>query len=183
MSSGKQPPKPPEANPAIQQVNTPTLFETLANKKLQDWSDWENSAGPHDITQAPGMGDIEDIYGNADAMAAEKRLGGNPGQALSGGGSGDFQAQLAQLGQNQRYQARAEGLSHGLQSLKDQAYGYGGNAASLESARKTAYADDMLKQQEAYYNRPKPKPLWERIAGLAIGGLGAAGGIGGLKAI
>lgn len=183
MSHGPKPAVPPPAAPAIQQVNTPTAFETAQNDRFAKMNAFENAPGPHDITQAPGISDFEDIYGNADVMANEAKLGGNPGQALSGGGSGDYQAQLAELGKTTRWRDRARGLSDAYQGLRAQAMGAGSEAAQLQTARQNTYADDMLKQQEAYYNRPKPRPLWERIAGIAIGGLGAAGTAGGSAGI
>lgn len=174
MSSGKKkPPPPPSANPAIQQVNTPTAFETIAANKLKKFSDWENQTGPRDILDAPGMGDMVDIYGSAESLANQRRLS-NPAMALSGGGSGDYAKQLDALGKQDRYDQRAAGLSRGLQSLKSEAYGLGGSAAELETGRKGNYANLMLNQENAYYNRPKKPSLWERIAGVAIGGLGSA---------
>jgi hypothetical protein len=182
MSHGNNPPPPPSANPAIQAVNEKTAFEKAAEDRLNKFTTWENSAGPHDILDAPGMSDMVDIYGSAESLANQKRLS-NPAVALSGGGSGDYAAQLDSLGKQNRYDDRAAGLSRGLQSAKAEAYGLGGSAAELESNRKQAYASDMLNQENAYYNRPRKQPLWEKIAGIAIGGLGAAGGVKGLAAI
>lgn len=178
ISKGKNnPPQPPSANPAIQLVNVPTPYEARNTAKFVKYTDWENSPGPHDILQAPGMNDMLDIYGSADSLAAQDRLG-NPGRALSAGGSGDYAAQLNELTRQNRYDQRAEGLSHGLQATKSEAYGLGASAADLESNRKNSYASLMSNQENQYYNRPKPRPLWERIAGLAIGGANAAAGLG-----
>lgn len=178
MSHGNKDPKPPPANPAIQQVNTPTPAELYFNKRFGDWTNWESQTGPKDILDAPGMGDMLDIYGSADSLANQRRLG-NPGMALSGGGSGDYARQVDSQTKQNMYDQRAEGLSHGLQGLKSEAYGLGGSAADLETNRKRSYADLMLDQQERYYNRPKRPSMFERIAGLAIQGLGAAGAAGG----
>jgi hypothetical protein len=124
------------------------------------------------------MGDLIDIYGTADVLGQKRKLS-NPQMALSGGGSGDYANQLDSMNQMERYDQRAEGLSHGLQALKNEAYGMGGSAATIEADRKKSYADLMLNQQESYYNRPKPVPLWQKLAGLAIGGAGALGSMGG----
>lgn len=173
-SGGNNQPAPPPANPAIQQVNVPTVFEQIAAKRLKAFTDWEDKAGPRDIMEAPGMNDMLDIYGSAESLANKKRLG-NPAMALSGGGSGDYARQLDSLDSQNRYDERAAGLSHGLQSAKAEAYGLGGSAADLESNRKSQYASLMSNQENNYYNRPKPKPLWQRIAGIALGGLQGAG--------
>ena len=182
LSGGTKTPAPPSANPAIQAVNAPSAFEQIAEKRLKKWTDWEDQAGPRDIMDAPGMGDMLDIYGSAEALADKRRMG-NPAMALSGGGSGDYANQLDSLEKMERHDDRAAGLSRGLQSLKSEAYGLGGSAAELESQRKRDYANLSLDQQERYYNRPKKPSLWERIAGLAVGGLSAAGGVKGLAAI
>lgn len=181
-SGGTKTPAPPSANPAIQMVNTPSAFEKIAEARLKKWTDWEDQTGPRDIMDAPGMGDMLDIYGSAEALADKRRLS-NPAMALSGGGSGDYARQMDSLEKMERYDDRAAGLSRGLQSLKAEAYGLGGSAAELESSRKRDYANMMLNQENAYYNRPKKTPLWEKIAGIAIGGLSAAGGVKGLAAI
>lgn len=180
MGSGKKDPKPPSANPAIQQINVPTAFEKIAADRLNKFNAWETQEGARDILDAPGMGDMLDIYGSAESLANQKRLS-NPALALSGGGSGDYAKQLEKLDTQTRYNDRAAGLSRGLSSLKDEAYGLGGSAAQMETQRKQSYADALLQQEQQYYNRPKPKPLWERIAGLAIGGAGALLGAGGLR--
>lgn len=177
-SGGKRAPAPPPANPAIQQINTPTAFETIANQRLKAFTDWENKPGARDILEAPGIGDMVDIYGSAESLANQKRLG-NPQMALSSGGSRDYAKQLDSLDTQNRYDERAAGLSRGVASLKNEAYGLGGSAADLESQRKNQYANAMLEQQSEYYRRPKSVPLWQRIAGLAIGGVGAYGAAGG----
>ncbi len=175
-SGGNKAPKPPDANPAIQAANVPSLWETIATDRLKKFTDWENSTGPKDITAAPGMDAMLDIYGSADSLANQKRLG-NPMHALSGGGSGNYAAQVEELGKQNRYDDRAQGLSHGLQSLKAEAYGLGSSAAELESNRKQNYASNMLNQQAEYYRRPKKTPLWQKIAGVALGGVrGLMGG-------
>lgn len=182
---GNNPPPPPPANPAIQQINTPSAFEKIAEDRLKKFQGWEDAPGPHDITAAPGIGDIMDIYGSAESLAAKKRLG-NPQTALSGGGSGDYAAQLDSQDKQNRYDDRAAGLSHGLTALKNEAYGLGGSAAELESNRKRTYADLMLNQENQYYNRPKKPPLWQTIAGMALGGvsaLGSAGGTAGIRGL
>lgn len=172
-SGGNKQAQPPSANPAIQQVGTPSLFETIANKRLQNFSNWQDAPGPHDIMDAPGIGDMADIYGTAESLAQQKRLS-NPQMALSGGGSGDYANQLNALNTQQRYDARAAGLSHGLQSLKDEAYGLGGSAANMEFQRKQAMAGDMMAQENGYYGRQAMQPpLWQQIAGIAVGGAGA----------
>lgn len=170
---GNNPPPPPSANPAIQAVNEQSPFEKIAAAKLQKFSDWENSAGPHDIMQAPGMNDMLDIYGSADSLANQKKMS-NPAMALSGGGSGDYAAQLDELGKQNRYDQRAEGLSHGLQSAKAEAYGLGGSAADLEANRKQAYASDMLNQENSYYNRPRRPSPWMTALKIGLGGLNGA---------
>ncbi len=182
MSGGRKDPKPPPANPAIQMVNVPSAYEQAVAKRFKTWTDWEDQTGPRDIMDAPGMDDMLDIYGSAEALADKRRMG-NPAMALSGGGSGDYANQLDSLEKMERHDDRAAGLSRGLQSLKAEAYGLGGSAAELESGRKRSYADLMLNQENAYYQRPKKKPLWQTIAGIALGGLSAAGGVPGLKAI
>jgi hypothetical protein len=173
-SGGNKTPAPPPANPAIQAVNTPSAFEKIAEERLKKFSDWENAAGPHDILDAPGMSDMLDIYGSADSLANQKRMS-NPAVALSGGGSGDYAKQLDELGKQNRYDDRAAGLSHGLQSARSEAYGLGGSAAELEASRKQAYASDMLNQENAYYNRPKKQSPWLTFAKIAAGGLQGAG--------
>jgi hypothetical protein len=175
MGSGgnSNPPPPPSANPAVQAVNAPSVFETMAQDKLKSWQNWENAPGAHDITAAPGMNDMLDIYGSADANQHKKQLS-NPQMALSGGGSGDYANQINASKQMDQFDQRAEGLSHGYQSLKNEAYGLGGDAATIEAQRKQNYASDMLGQENAYYNRPVRPSTFEKIANLAIKGAGAA---------
>lgn len=181
-SGGNKTPAPPSSTPAIQAVGQQSLYEKLAEAKLKKFSDWENAPGAHDILEAPGMSDMLDIYGSAESLANQDRLA-SPAHALSGAGSGDYAAQADELGKSQRYNERAAGLSHALQSTKDEAYGMGGSAAELEFRRKQAMAQDQISAESEYYRRPQKKPLWERIAGLAIGGLGAAGGLGPIGAL
>jgi hypothetical protein len=170
MSKGKKDPPPPSPTPIIQAVNTPSAYEKIAEEKLNKWRSWENQTGPKDIMDAPGMGDIVDIYGNAEALAKSRRLS-QPGFALSAGGNRDFQGQLSVLQNRQMLGDRAAGISRGLQGLKNEAYGLGGQAAELEAARKREYAQLSLANQQAYYNRPQKKSTWEKVAGIAMGGL------------
>lgn len=164
-------------NPNIQTVqaastaiNTPSVFEKAAGEKFKKFNDWENSAGPHDITAAPGMGDLLDIYGSADSLQQQKRMD-VPGKALSGGAAGGYQAQLDAGRQMQQYDERAAGLSHGLQSVKNEAYGMGGDAATLEAERKNNYYQSTLGSYDAY--KRYHKSGWDKamdVAGLVIGG-------------
>lgn len=181
-SNGKQQPAPVNPQPTINALKAPSLFETIATDRLQAFHDWEHAPG-RDIMAAPGMGDLVDIYGSADSIANERNLA-NPGRALSGGGSGDFQAQLDEQAANERYKTRAEGLSHGLTDLKAEAYGMGSDAAQMGEQRMATAAGLESGNYNGYWTREAQKvPLWQKIAGIVVGGVQAAGGVAGLKQI
>lgn len=159
---------------AIQQTQEKTPYQKYLDEQFAKWSAFDNQTGPKDITQAPGMSDYLDIYGNADRAAAESRIG-DPAHAFTANLPG-FNNQLEQQRKTGMYDTRAAGLHNAYESSRAQGLGEGGTAADLDIARRNAYAQDMLGYNQNYYNRPRSVPLWQTLSQLAIGGLGAAGG-------
>lgn len=171
---------------AAQGIKEKSQLQKMMEATAQRYFDWENSSGeyagkPKDVMQAPGMDANLDIYGTAERLAAEKRF--TPALALSGGGTGGYAEQLEAQNKMGRYDTRAAGLSQGLANTRAQAYGLSDQAIGNEMQQKQGYASALGGYNSGFYNRPVQKPLWERIAGLAIGGLGAAGAAGGSKGI
>lgn len=182
-SGGNKEPKPIDPNPIIREVGHQSLYEQLAEKKLHDFNAWETGAGAHDILEAPGMDHALDIYGSAHSLEAQDQLS-NPALALSGTGNRGLADQAEMLHKSQLYNDRAEGLHNAFNQAHDDAYGMGANAAELEFRRHNAEAGLAAGVANSYWQRQaQKKPLWERIAGLAIGGLGAAGGLGGISGL
>ena len=171
MSSGKKTPPPPSATPAVQAVQEKTPFQLEMERRFKEMTDFNAKPG-RDILDAPGMSSYFDIYGTATDIEKSQRFA-NPMRALSGPASGNYQAQLDQLTKQKMYDTRARGLSDAFAGLQQQALGFGGTAAELDMNRRGQFADLMLQQQEAYYNRPKKKPWWQTVGEIAVGGLTA----------
>jgi hypothetical protein len=179
MSRGKKSePKPDhvQLTSAVNKVQEKTPLQLAMEARAQKFFDWENSTGPKDVTQAPGMDAMLDIYGSAERLANQKRF--NPAQALAGPGAAGHAAQLAEQTRMNLYDERAKGLNQGLAQTRAEAYGLGDQAVSRELGQNQAYADLLMQKSRDYYNRPQKPSTWEKIAGFAIGGLGAAGSLG-----
>jgi hypothetical protein len=166
---------------AAEGIKEKSKLQTMAEQAAERYFNWTNSQGefagkPKDILQAPGMDEALDIYGTAERLAAEKRF--TPSVALSGQGSAGYAKQLASKAAMDRYDTRASGLNQALQNIKAQAYGLSDQAIGNEMQQKQAYANMLGQYNSNFYNRPQKPPLWQSIAGLAIGGLGAAGSMG-----
>jgi hypothetical protein len=127
------------------------------------------------------MSDALDIYGNADAAAAKARVG-DPSHAFTANLPG-YNNQLQAEKQQEMYDTRAEGLHNAYIGAKGTALGEGATAADLDTQRRDTYANAMGQYNANYYHRPTTPPIWQTLAGLAINGLGAAGGVKGLAAI
>src|SRR5262245_48431215 len=162
-------PQDTQVKQAIAETKTVTPFEEYQADQLAKWSGWENAAGPKDITSAPGMSDYLDVYGNANALAAQQRVG-DPSHAFSANLPG-FTDQLQQQQQMRMYNTRAQALSDAFRGAKASALGAGAQAAQLETGRLNEYAGLMNNYNSAYYGRPQQVPLWKQIAGIAMQGL------------
>jgi hypothetical protein len=186
---GKGTPKPvaPDVkitNAALADVGKVDPLDEFKRAKAKNFFEWEGGTGaytgkPRNVMDAPGYGDLVDIYGSAAAMGAKQRIG-SPQAAFSRGANPNFSRQLEAQNAMERYNTRAAGLSEGLTGLRNEAYGLANQSIATDAERRNSYANMLMKNQESFYNRPKEKPLWERIAGLAVGGLGAAVGGGSL---
>ena len=162
---------------------TPVLQQKL-DVQTQGVLDYINRSGefsgkPLDITALPGLGNYQDIYGNAEALAARKRVG-NPMAAFSEGAHPGFAKQLEQQNAMERYGVRAAGLSSAADNIVNQARAAAGQSVNWDMDRRARHADLLAQASRDYYARPKEPALWEKIAGIAVGGLGAATGTGGL---
>lgn len=166
---------------AIEQTKEKTPYQKYLDEQFQKWTDWDNQTGPKDITTAPGMSNYLDIYGNAGEAAAKERVG-DPTHAFTANLPG-FNNQLQTQKKMDIYNTRAKGLHDAFEGSRAQGLGEGGTAADLDINRRNQYAQDMMGYNESYYHRPLQQNPWMTAAQLAIGGLGAAGGIPGLKAI
>lgn len=158
---------------AIDAVNVKNPLQQSVDAKAQKFFDWDNSTGPKDVTEAPGFGDLVDIYGNAEAAQGQRRVG-NPQAAFGSTANPNFSHQLEQQGAMDRYNVRASGLNQGLQGLKAQAYGLADQSINNDMQRRQTYASLLGQNSRDYYNRPQKPSLWQQIAGVAIGGLQAA---------
>jgi hypothetical protein len=165
---------------ALQAANVPTAEETAQHEAAAKFRNWMATPG-QDILSAPGMNFATDIYGNANAMAAQSRVG-DPRNAFTANLPG-FNNQLRQQMQENLYNTRAQGLSNAFSQAKAEALGQGDVAAQMEMQRKQQYAQGQQQFLTSWYNRPQKPPLWQTIAGLAIGGLSAAGTAGGTQGV
>ncbi len=166
---------------AAEGIKEKSALQKLMEERAQRFFDWDNGTGAYagqakDITKAPGMDAALDIYGTADRLAAEKRF--TPSVALSGQGSAGFARQQdAQQGM-QRYDLRARALSDALAGSRAQAFGLADQSIGNEMQQKQGYANALGQYNSGVYNRPQKPPLWQAIAGMAIGGMSAAGSMG-----
>lgn len=147
-------------NQAIQNVTAPDPLEQAIRAKQQKIIDWENYAGPDkNILNAPGIGDYMDIYGSAD-QAAEDEMMGNGGLRLADPTSTAYSSQVKELGKNQRYDARAHGLSDAWQMLKGDAYNQSGQIIDRNLQRTMGAANLRLGNQAQLYSRYKKQNPW-----------------------
>lgn len=180
-SGGNKDPKPAAPTESIATLKHASIWEDIANQKASEMWAFEHDKGPKDILNAPGIGEVADIYGTAQSLEAQDRVG-SPQVALSGGGSGDYAAQLEGQHKQQRYDTRAQGINQGYHDLKDQAYGMGQSAASLGLQRSQAAAGIESGNYNEWQRRQAAKvPLWQQIAGIAVGGASALLGSGGIR--
>lgn len=148
------------ASAAIQNVSTVDPLDAAMREKAQKMLDWEKSTGANkNILDAPGISDQMDIYGNAQALADQEMMGSGAGQ-LANPVSGAYQTQVKELGRNQRYDARAAGLSDALQRLKAEALGLADTSIERDFRRKATTADLEQRQLGQYYNRYKKQNPW-----------------------
>jgi hypothetical protein len=171
---------------AIQAVNEESPYQKILDAKIAKFNAWDTGTGeyagkPKDVTNAPGMDNYLDIYGNADKAAAQSRVG-DPTHAFTANLPG-YNNQLEQQKQMSMYDTRAEGLNSALTGLRSEANSEGMADSGMDVARRGAYANAMQGYNNSYYQRPQQVPLWQQIAGLAFGGLSAAGAAGGSKGI
>ena len=173
----------------IQAAKEPSEFQKRLDARAMKFFDWDEGKGefagkPKDVTEAPGFSNLMDIYGNAEAMAGAERMG-DPIAAFSGRGtsSNPWLARIAEQNKMKRYDARASGLNQGLADLKTEATSgamYGNENAMR---RNSEYVSNLAGFNDRFYNRPQRVNPWMQALGLAVGGLGAAGGVKGLQAI
>jgi hypothetical protein len=62
-------------NTAFTQAQNPSPLQSAQEKESLDWLSWENGAGPHDVTTAPGVGPYLDLFHRAKAGKARHRVG------------------------------------------------------------------------------------------------------------
>lgn len=189
MSKGKKVVKPDEAKnvAAIDAVNKKSPLQERIDARAAKFFSWDDGTGEYagrakDVTEAPGMDNLLNIYGNADAMAARSRIG-DPSNAFGAGANPGFAKQREALGSMERYNTRAYGLNEGLNQIRGQTDAMADQSISNDMNRKQSYAQLLGQNSRDFYGRPQKVPLWKQIMGVAIGGLGAAGGVSGLKAI
>jgi hypothetical protein len=121
---------------AIDQTQQKTPYQKYLDAQFAKWSAFDNQTGPKDITQAPGMSDYLDIYGNADQAAAQDRIG-DPSHAFTANLPG-FNNQLQSQRKMGMYDTRAEGLHNAYEQSRAQGLGEGATAADLDINRRNA---------------------------------------------
>lgn len=163
------------ADASIQAVQATPVETKLNDLNLGFLNDVDSGKDVRDIT---GMKPFLNLYDSATGQQAEDRHsngimelsnGGNPAQANALKQYYAYKRQQDAAGQvenayNQTYQNNTGQLAPMLM-----------NAANSRQMGKAQLAQQ---QYQTYLNRPKQPALWEKIAGLAIGGAGAAAGLG-----
>ena len=167
------------AEQAIQQANTETPLQIMARERAQRFFDHQDSKGEFagkafDITTAPGMEPAMQVYGNAARKAGVARLGGGAMNLADKNSS--YIAGLAQQAANDRYNDTALGLSEAYQNAAANAQGLADQSTQQTIMRNQANLQARFADREAFHRFKKRNP-WETVAGLAIGGLGAAGSL------
>lgn len=171
------------ANAAITDVKATNPFQARLDAQVQKWFDWEDGVDkqPRDITAAPGIGDYLDIYGNAQKLASQERMGS--GAIRLSDSNSAYGDQVKKQQADEIYDMRASGLSGALGDLKNRAYGIAGASIDSDSERKRTIAELELRNRSDYYNRPKQPSIWSQLlaAGAQVAGSAAqAGAFGGV---
>lgn len=148
------------AKKAIADVGTQSELDKMISDRAKRMLLWEDSKDPNkSILDAPGLSNFTDIYGNANEIAQQEQMGSG-GMALANPASGAYKSQIEELGKNQRYDSRAEGLSNALQALKAQAYGMADQSIDRDMERKARVAGLNQNQLSQYYGRYKIQNPW-----------------------
>jgi hypothetical protein len=171
-----------KATQAIAAVAAPDPLEQKIREKQQRVIDWDAyQGGDKNILNAPGIGDYMDIYGSANQAAEAEQMGGGAIR-LADPSSNAYAAQVKELGKNQRYDARAQGISDAWGMLKGDAYGQANNLIDRELQKKLGVAGLEQRQLGLLYNRyKKQNPWYQKLwnAGLQAGTVGGRLAMGG----
>jgi hypothetical protein len=166
---------------AINDVKTINPLEQRLNSRSMKFFDWQDGTGeyagkPRSILDAPGISDTLDLYGGAEQLANTERFGDGAVRLADPAAGSAYGTQMKQQKDMQLYDNRAAGVSNALGVLKAENTGQVGDLMNRDFARKNAVLGAESENRRDYYARPVKKPLWETIAGLAIGGATAASG-------
>jgi hypothetical protein len=143
------------------------------------------------FTQAKGSGGIEsidalkpylDLYKGATSAQKNDRQSTGILNLARGGNSAQSQAYDTYM-QYKRQQDAAGQLENAYNATNADMTGQGMNLAQMANSRNMGKAGLAQQAYSTYLNRPKAPPLWQQIAGVAMGGLSAAGTAGGSKGI
>jgi hypothetical protein len=99
---------------------------------------------------------------------------------LARGGNAQQAGVMDQYLKFKRQQDAAGQLENAYAGVNADMTGQSYNLIGIANQRMSDRAGMAQQAYSTYLNRPKQPALWEKIAGLAIGGVGAAGGVAGL---
>lgn len=162
----------------MQQASEKTPAQKALEERQNRFLTWDNSKDKN-VMDAPGMSDYIQI-GQAAINRANRDKVGTGALALSDGGASGYAEKLKGLRQKEAANEFGAGLETALMNRRAEAQGSVLPMAQLDLSRSMGLAGLASQNNNAYLNRPRETPFWQKmILGAIQGGSAVAGAFAG----